>query len=204
MKKQILSFITLGIFLLLAAGSAVNKFSSFSFGPTTQESKSGEYYVELMNGQRIETDEMKIKGGIITKSVFKADGVTYPLTEVKAYMEDGTYHLRVGKHFAKRIIHGKINVYEQTYLTHEYDNHTKMPKAVMATRYFYQKADTGELIKMPGQKEVIEAVADCPVALEMADISVGKFNKARRRNRQYLNSIFETYNNDCMPLTTGK
>jgi hypothetical protein len=53
---------------------------------------------------------------------------------------------------------------------------------------------------MGGQKDIVKAVADCPLAVEMADLKGSKIRKAIRKNPQYLNSIFETYNNDCKPL----
>lgn len=201
MKKQILSTLTLGIFLLLAAGSAVNKMSNFSFGPASREGESNEFYVELMNGTKIETDEMKIKNGLFSKKVFKTDGETYPIKEVRGYMSKGTYYERIGNIFIKRIVHGKINVYEHIYTSTSFNHQTGMASSRDATRYYYQKGDTGELIAMGGQKDIKEAVADCPLAVEMADLKGSKMRKAIRRNRQYLNSIFETYNNDCKPLS---
>lgn len=200
MKKQILSFLTLGIFLLLAAGSAVNKMSNFSFGPTPREEDVSQFYVELMDGTKIEADEMKINSGLFSKKEFKVDGETFPIKQVRGYMSKGIYYGRTGNMFVKRIVHGKINVYEHIYTSTSYNNQTGMGSSRQATRYYYQKGNTGELISMGGQKDIVRAVADCPLAVEMADLKSSKIRKAIRKNPLYLNSIFETYNNDCKPL----
>ncbi len=200
MKKQILSCLTLGIFLLLAVGSAVNKMSNFSFGPTPREEDVSEFYVELMNGTKIDADEMKINSGLFSKKEFKVDGETYPIKEVRGYMSKGIYYGRIGNTFVKRIVHGKINVYEHVYIRSNLNPQTGATSAMYVTLYYYQNGDSGHLIAMGGQKDIMKAVAGCPLAVEMADLKGSKIRKAIRKNPQYLNSIFETYNNDCKPL----
>jgi len=55
---------------------------------------------------------------------------------------------------------------------------------------------------MAGLKDIRKAVADCPAALAMASRSYGQIRRELRKNRDYLNSIFDVYNNGCKPMPT--
>jgi len=53
---------------------------------------------------------------------------------------------------------------------------------------------------MAGRKVIQKAVADCPAALEMASRSYRQVRRELRKNPNYLNNIFDVYNNGCKPM----
>jgi hypothetical protein len=53
------------------------------------------------------------------------------------------------------------------------------------------------LVVFGSQKTIKELVVDCPLAFEMADKSNKEIRKTLKKNSNYLNSIFEVYNNGC-------
>ena len=59
--------------------------------------------------------------------------------------------------------------------------------------------DDGQMVNIAGQKDIKEMVKDCPLAVEMADLSNSKMRKAIKNDPNYLNSIFDVYNKGCKP-----
>jgi hypothetical protein len=63
--------------------------------------------------------------------------------------------------------------------------------------HYAQVGEGAPLEAISGQKPIIKLVQDCPLALELADKSDKQIRKAIRSDRNYLNHIFEIYNNGC-------
>lgn len=200
MKRHLISLFGLLLFLFIAAGSVVNKMSNFSFGRPTSEGVQNR--VELHDGRVIETKKLDIRGGLFSSREVVTDSEDVPRKEVRGYLKGGIYYLFYKGKVLTRMVHGRINVYEEVYMTT-----TTQPvrngfgvattSTSNHTRYYYQYGDTGELNMLAGQKEIKEAVAGCEKAVELADLSNGQMRKAIRKNRNYLNEIFITYNEDC-------
>ena len=131
---------------------------------------------------------------------YKVKGEKFPLKEIKGFVENNIYYIRKGNDFIKRIVHGKINVYVQftEVTTHsvDRDGRTRYSHYTRADHYG-QVGDDGPLVGLADQKDIIKMVQDCPLAVEMADLKNSKMRKAIKKNPNYLNYIFETYNNDC-------
>jgi hypothetical protein len=56
------------------------------------------------------------------------------------------------------------------------------------------------MIAFGDQNSIKKLVRDCPLSVEMIDLSNSKIRKAVKKDRNYLNNIFEVYNNDCKPV----
>lgn len=198
-NRHLLSLAILGIFFLLATASKVNKMAGKSFSDNLQPEGTGENYVELKDGTIIKRKTLDAQGGVFSKGYFIVDGQKYPMNEVKGYTYRQAYYLVKGGYRYKRVVHGRINVYEKSVAVTDRDASGYMTSSVQ-TKYYYQHGDNGELKGMANQREIKQAVADCPLSVQMASKSNGQMRKAIRRNRSYLNEIFETYNNNCQPL----
>jgi hypothetical protein len=81
-----------------------------------------------------------------------------------------------------------------TYTDHNGFSHTR---SYTRTDQYGQRGDLGKMEGLAGQKDIKEMVKDCPLAYQMADLSDSKLRKAIKKNKNYLNSIFDVYNNDC-------
>lgn len=200
MNKHFLSFAVLAFFALIALGSAVNKMSNFSFGAPRSEGTQNR--VELHDGRVVETKRLDVKGGLFSRKEIVTDNEEIPRSLVRGYLKGGVYQLFYKGKVLTRMVHGRINVYQEVYTattTNSSPNGSGITTTTTRnhTRYYYQHGETGELKILAGQKEIKEAVAGCRKAVEMADLSNGQMRKAIRRNRTYLNEIFITYNEEC-------
>ncbi len=56
------------------------------------------------------------------------------------------------------------------------------------------------MVAMASQGDIEQLVSSCPLAVEMAHKSNHQIRKAIRKNRNYLNEIFDVYNSGCKPV----
>lgn len=204
-KKNLLSVCTIFIFSVLAIGSAVNKIhmGAFNTSKSTEKETDNRDYLLKNDGTKIYGNKVTWKSGLLTKDQISIDDQKFKIPDIMGYKSEGLYYGRLGKEYIQRIIHGKLNVYIQ--YTEVTSNSVSTSGSVRSRSYtrtdhYAQRGPDGEMIGIPGQKEIGKLVKDCPLAFEMIDISNSKVRKAIKKDRNFLNSIFEIYNNDCKPL----
>ena len=202
--KQTLSVLAIAAFFLMAVASKVNKIHGNAFSSETKPEKKEEAnYVVLNDGTRVTGKKIIIKNGLFSKSLIRIDDQDFKFGEVDGYMQNGTYQKKKGNGFMVRLVHGKINIYRDSYTS---TNTSTDRNGRMSTSsnihyiHYAQRGENGPMFTIANQKDIKEAVSDCPLAVELASLSNGKMRRAIRSNRRYLNEIFEIYNNDCKPL----
>jgi hypothetical protein len=194
--KHFLSLIIICIFFLFAVASKVNKIHGGAFNTNIAPEPGSRTYLELLDGTRIPGSKITYQSGIILKDQVTIDGRKFKMKETRGYMSQGIYFGRYGGSYIKRIIHGKVNVYHREEWVQDTDSRGRVSQRLSSFHY-YQRGDYGEMLPLSGQKDIKRAVADCPEAVKMADLSNGKMRRAIRKDYNYLNSIFELYNNEC-------
>lgn len=204
MKKHLLSLLVLVGFIFLAVASTTSKIHYTAFNNEKQvEEKSIEgNYILMEDGSRIHGKKVTWKSGILAKDQVKIDDEKFPMRDVKGYMTNNIFYIKKGNEFIKRIVHGKINIYVQyTQVSRSSTDRNGFTHNHSYTRtdHYSQAGDNGQLIGIGGQEDIVRLVSDCPIAVEMADISNSKLRKAIKKDLNYMNRIFEIYNNDCKP-----
>jgi hypothetical protein len=157
----------------------------------------------LNDGTKIYGEKIIWKTGIFVKDQIKIDDQKFKIPEVRGYQTGGVYYARLRNDFIKRIVHGKINVYVQfSEVTTTSTDHSGFTHTSHYTRtdQFAQKGEDGPMIQIASQEDIKKWVSDCPLSVEMCEKSNRQMRKAIKQNRNYLNEIFEIYNNDCKPV----
>ena len=201
-KKNFFSFITIIIFLTLAVSSAVNRihFGAFNTSNTTVKGEDNRNYLQKNDGIKIYGQTVTWKSGLILKDQITIDDQKFKIAEIRGYKSNGIYYGRLGKEYIKRFIQGKINVYirysEVTTTSTDRNGNMRM-RTYTRTDHYAQKGTDGEMINIPDQYVIAKLVKDCPLAYNMINVSDSKIRAAIKQNGNFLNRIFEIYNNDC-------
>jgi len=201
-RKNLLSVLVITVFVFLGLGSAVNKIhmGAFEYDTSKEEKSEQGNYIVKNDGTKVYGTKIKWKSGLFVKDRIGIDDHVFKINEVRGYQDGKTFYGRLGNEYIKRIVHGKINVYvdftRETRTTTDATGHMHT-SSYTRTDHYAQVGEDGELHEFGGQKAIRKLVADCPLAVQMASLSNHKMRRAIRKNRHYLNSIFETYNNDC-------
>lgn len=204
LKQNIFTMIAGLCFILLAAASAkINKIHCGAFDYYSGDEKEGDgrSYVELKDGRKVYGDRIVWQSGLILKDQIKIDDEKFKIKETRGFYSKGSYYGSLGSSYAKRIIHGKLNVYytegsvESTY-TNPTTGMTRTTSRPSCTHYI-QVGDDGELYTIANQKDIIKYVRDCPKSLAMIDKKDSEIRKSIRKNSHYLNEIIEIYNDGC-------
>ena len=201
LKQHLVTLATALLFILFAAASKVNKihYGAFHYDNMVEDNASGNYLVKN-DGEKIPGGKISWKSGLLVKDQIKIDDQKFKISEIRGYREGSQYWGRLKNVFIKRIVHGKINVYVQfkeessTYTDGAGNTHTRN---YTASYQYSQIGEDGPMEPLAGQGDIKKLVADCPIALEMASLSNGKMRRAIKKNRNYLNDIFDVYNNGC-------
>ncbi|MGC4096123.1 MAG: hypothetical protein QM706_03315 [Nitrospira sp.] len=204
--KNGLSLLVIVAFTLLGLASKVNKIHVGAFeynNPNETDLEKGNYLVKN-DGTKVFGDKIKWKSGLFVKDRIGIDDQQFKISEIRGYKNENTYYGRLDNEYIKRIVHGsKLNVYvvfsTGTYMTTDSRGFSRTHTYERATHYA-QRGEDGEMTVFAGQHDIKKLVADCPLAVQMASLSDRKMRRAIRKDRHYLNSIFETYNNDCKPV----
>ncbi len=204
-KKILLSCCTLVVFALFALSSAVNKihYGAFNYSNNVEDMTDSRNYLLMNDGTKLYGDKISYKSGLLVKDQIKIDDQKFKISEVRGYRVHDVFYGRLRSEYIKRIVHGKVNVYVQfSLVTTTSTDHSGFTHTSSYTRtdQYAQKGDDGPMFPMGGQKDIAKVVSDCPLAVEMANKSNSQIRKAIRKNRNYLNSIFDVYNNGCQPL----
>jgi hypothetical protein len=200
--KHFFSLVVAAAFLFLAAGSArVNKIHCGAFNKVSSgENRDDQNYVVMNDGSRVGGEKISWKSGLIVKDQIKVGDEKFRIKDTRGYFSNGTYYGRLGNGYAKRIVHGKLNVYyTEEMVTSTSTSHTGQMRTSTRMRcdHYVQVGDNGALTPIANQKDIMAYVKDCPKALEMIDKKDREIRRSIRRNRNYLNEIFITYNNGC-------
>jgi hypothetical protein len=194
------------VFMIFAVGSAkVNKIHCGAFSKIASgEESSDQNYVVLNDGSKIPGDKISWKSGMLVKDQIKVGDEKFHIKESRGYYSNGSYYARVGNDFARRIIHGKLNLYyTEEMVTSTTSEQTTSGRMVTRTRtrqvctHYVQEGDDGPLNVIANQKDILQYVKDCPQAAAMIDKKDKAIRRSIRKDRFYLNQIFVTYNNGC-------
>ena len=203
--KNLLSFFVIAVFVMMGLASKVNKIHTGAFQYETSKEddlEQGNYLVKN-DGTKVFGTNIKWKSGLFVKDKIGIDDQVFKINEIRGYKTGNKFFGRIDNEYVKRIVHGKINVYvvfsQGSYMTTDGNGHSRMHNYTRATHYA-QTGEDGEMTVFAGQADIRKLVAGCPLAVEMASLSDRKTRKAIKKNRHYLNDIFEIYNNDCKPV----
>ena len=203
--KHLLSCCTLVVFALLALSSRVNKiaYRAFNYGNNVEESSQN--FLLKNDGTKVYGSNISWKSGLLVKDQIRIDDQKFKLSEVRGYLSNGIFYGRLKNDYIKRIVHGKINVYVQFRQVTSTSTPAGGTGFTHSTTYtvadqYGQRGETGALFPLANKSDIKDAVSGCPLAEEMADKSYHQIRKAIRNNRNYLNNIFDVYNNNCKPV----
>ncbi len=196
-QKHFLSLAILVFFFFIATSSAVNKihYGAFNYYNRVENEKDDKNHLVLNDGEQIYGDKINYRNGLFSKDQIKIDNHKFAIKEVKGYQEDGVYYGRFKNEYIPRIVHGpKINIYVRFVEVVSQTPGTNFRTTSKGAYHYAQKGEDGEMIQLGTQTQIKKLVADCPEAVKMASKSNREMRRAIRKNRNYLNSIFDTYN----------
>jgi hypothetical protein len=160
-------------------------------------------YLLMNDNSKVYGDKIILRSPLFSKEYLKIDDQKFQAKYVQAYFENGIYYKRFGAQYIRRIIHGTINVYfidvEVTSTNTDSQGHT-YTHTYTVRHYYYQKGDDDPLKIIQSEEQIKELVMDCPAAENLANLTNRQLRKTIKRNRNYMNEIFETYNNGCKPV----
>lgn len=197
LQKHILSFAVLVAFFFIASSSAVNKIhaGAFNYYNRVENEKDDKNHLVMNDGEHIYGDKINWKTGLFVKDQIKIDNHKFALKEVRGYQENGVYYGRFKNEYIQRIVHGpKINVYVKIVEVVSQTPGTNFRTTSKQAYHYAQKGEDGEMIELGSQTQIKKLVAGCPEAVKMASKSNREMRRAIKKNRNYLNSIFDTYN----------
>src|ERR1700683_3174307 len=200
--KSVIPALTLILFLPTAVSCRVNHFNmgSFDLRVTVEKPADSANYVVKNDGSTVYGQKIYLT----SQSTVLLDSQRYKASQAKAFRGGPFYYARVHGEFARRIVHGKLNVYVQ-YRTvggtqyyapvggHGQTGQPFQAPPSLEEYHYLQSGDDGPLMPLAGKNYITMAVQSCPLALSMADISSHPLTKAIRNDPYYLNQIFETY-----------
>ncbi len=204
-QKHLLSGLALLIFTVFALASRVNKihYGAFNYSNPVEDPAETRNYLMMDDGSKVYGDKIVWKSGLFSRDIIKIDDQKYKIAEVRGYLAKGVFYGRLKSTYIKRIVHGKINVYvEFTDVTTTSTDHSGFThtSSYVRTDQYSQKGDTGPMVTMASQADIEELVSSCPLAAELAHKSNHQIRKAIRKDRNYLNEIFDVYNSGCKPV----
>lgn len=199
LMKRFFSFMPLLILVMLIAGCGSTRKYTFYFAEERPDRNNRDNYVLMESGDRIDGDRIRWKSGWLVKDKVIIDGEKIPLRDVRAYQENGIYYIRHGVFFLPRVVVGKVSVYRHTVSEQYYNSGRNRWETRFKAVYYYQVGDGDELKQMRTLDVAKEVLANCPAAVAMLDYKDKGVKKELRRNRGYLNEVFEYYNSNCIP-----
>jgi hypothetical protein len=160
-------------------------------------------YIIKNDGRKVYGNYVSWGNADIHKQVV-LDGVKYPPSEVKAFKNKGIYYIRFDSGYIKRFIHGKINVY--VHFDERYEDNSiglnnrdiRFKTHSSHSRHYAQRGEDGPLIFIVNRDVLVDLVKDCPLSVSMiGDDGYDKLMDGHRKDLDYMNNIFNIYNNGC-------
>jgi hypothetical protein len=198
--KKLLFLLNLLAFLMLAVSCNVYKLhcGAFNTNVSLEDSENGKNFILKNDGTKVYGDKINYQYGLILKEEITIDRQIFKSREVRGYQAKGVYYVRIGGKFIKRVIHGKLNVYVEELMSMKFNATKNITLPYIQCLHYVQKGEIGELVMITSQKDIMQFVGDCQKAVEMINLSPAKIRKAIKKDYNYLNKIFESYNaNDC-------
>jgi hypothetical protein len=200
--KNILSFLSIAVFFVIAAASSnLNKMHCGAFNMYTyKHDNDNRNFIVKNDGTIIYGDKIVWTFGIFSNRSISIDKEKYKVSEVKGYQMNGVYYGRYGYDYLERIVTGKLNVYyseETSRETTTWHSGTTTTRNVEHCYFYVQRRDEDQMYSIKNQSDIKNFVGDCPKSYAMIDKSSKEIRKAIRSNSNYLNEIFEVYNNGC-------
>jgi hypothetical protein len=207
--KHLLSGCVLIVFALFALSSRVNRIhlGAFSYSNRVEDSSDTRNYLMLNDGTKIYGGKVGWKSGMLVKDQIKIDDQKYKISEVKGYQDKQVFYVRLKNIYIQRIVHGKINVYvdfTNVTTTSVGPNGFIQTHTYVRTDHYSQQGEDGPLVVFANQTDIENLVSGCPLSVEMVHKSDRQLRKAIRHDRNYMNNIFNVYNNGCKPVTGGQ
>ena len=199
--KNLLSCCVLLVFFIMGvASTATGPGVRFEYNRKTETDPVNKIFLVKNDDSRVYGKEVRWKSGLLVKDQIRIDDEAFKIKEIKGYFENGTYYGRLGNTYIQRVLHRKINVYltyrQYTTTSTDHGGFTHTSTRTIAV-YYYQRGEDGELIVLPDINTIRTVMSDCPAALQMLDMSKSKLRKTMRKQHDYLNTVFEVYNNNC-------
>jgi len=195
LKKHFFSILAVAIFFILAIGSSAEKLTyqfrigSYGYQGDTTEKRN---FLLKNDGSKIYGENIKkIYHPGFSKTDISIDNQTFPTSEIKGYQEANIFYLRY-KGYVKRIIHGKLNVYEMT--LEEVRGTTGNLTSFTKYKYFMQRGEDEKLQRIKNSEDVRKAVKDCPEALAKLDMPYDELQKKVRASSYFLSEVIRAYN----------
>jgi hypothetical protein len=199
-----LSCLCLVIFFLIGVASiSANKiYWGFNTEPTYKRGESNNRnFIVKNDGTRIYGKNISWSYGVLSSHNITIDNEKYKITDIKGYQQDGVYYGRYHAEYLKRIVEGKLNVYYKrdvrtvTYASQS--GHGVSSHQEIDYYYYAQRGDEGEMKRLANNDDIRQFVKDCAKSYEMIDKSDKEIRRSIKQDPDYLNEIFEIYNNDC-------
>ena len=204
--KNLFSLCCVCIFVILAVGSSSTfalTAGSFNLKTRVEEEKDKRNYLLKDDGTRVYGKEVKWKSGFLTKDQVSIDDQKFKINEIRGYREDDVFYGRLGIKYIRRIVQGKINVYydisEHSTTTTDHNGQTRW-KTTYRTDHYIQWGEDGPLKRIDRIDDIKNLLKDCPLSIQMIDMKPSKLRKEIKKDRDYLNMVFEVYNNNCKPV----
>ena len=198
MKKNLLSGASVILFMFLAMASGVNKihYNAFNYKNLVENETDNRDYVVKNDGTKIYGNQVNTSKGFFSKTQIQIDNQKFKTSEIKAFYHDGFFYNNIENEFAQRIVHGKINVYVQ-FTRVQFDNGRN---SYISTYHYAQRGENGKFTAFGDQESMKKLVSDCPLSVNMINLSNSQLTKAIKKDPNYLNKVFEIYNNNCQKV----
>jgi hypothetical protein len=199
-KKPFISFYSLILIFIIAESCNQNKlnYGSVDYYNKVEDDNTTSYIIKN-DGKKVYGNNVSMVNYDISNQV-SLDGTKYPTSEVKAFKNKGSYYIRLDNKYIKRIIHGKLNVYvlfDEKY-NKEYYHSGTYTMHFSNSKHYAQRGEDGPLIFLANREILVDLVKDCPLSVSMiGDKGYAKLIRGNYKDLDYINNIFNVYNNGC-------
>ena len=207
MKKNLLSIAAVILFMFLAMATGNYHPNAIWIKNLIEDNTDKNNYIIKNDGTKIYGKEILDRTFFSTRKL-KIDDQKFSKSDIKGYVQNGSYFTRLDKNskkyadsdnYAKRVIHGKLNVYVLTFDIEIRDDnnrsHTRTGHAL-----YLQKGDDGAIIATPNSIDAKKFIRDCPLSSKMLNMSESKILQEIGKDPDYLIKVFEIYNNNCQKV----
>jgi hypothetical protein len=204
LNKFLLPFYSLILIVTLLISCDPNRihYGVFNYYNKVEDDNTTSYIIKN-DGRKVYGNYVSWGNADIHKQVV-LDGVKYPPSEVKAFKNKGIYYIRFDSGYIKRFIHGKINVYvhfDERYINNNVglnNRNIHFKTHDSHSRHYAQIGEDGPLIFIVNRDVLVDLVKDCPLSVSMiGDDGYDKLMDGHRKDIDYMNNIFNIYNNGC-------
>ena len=203
MKRNILNIVVVFFFLFITSFSYQKYPGKLLYGffyhdNIVEDVSDKRNYIEKNNGEKIYGEVIKLDVGLFKQTKVRIDSQEFLMYEIIGFRESDRYFLRYNNYFVRRIVHGKINIYE-------FDSSERVPNSdgvnflMTGTlyNYFSQVGDHSNLKKIRRYSKYKKIVVGCQTSSDLANKKRMELAKETEKNQKFFNRIIEIYNNGC-------